>query len=79
MFFIFHLSAILKGNNCHFEETIRDLKPIYKEELLKCAVTWNVNSKNCQVAQVSSQIIEYVIPSNKKFDYNFTCFYNVHD
>lgn len=46
------VETILKENNCHFEETIRDLKPIYKEELLKCAVTWNVNSKNCQIAQV---------------------------
>lgn len=46
------VETILKENNCHFEETLRDLKPIYKEELLKCAVTWNVNSKNCQVAQV---------------------------
>lgn len=44
---------MLKKNNFHLEKTIHELKPIYKEELLKCAVTWNFNSKNCQVAQVN--------------------------
>ncbi|KAF3426745.1 hypothetical protein E2986_00910 [Frieseomelitta varia] len=45
------IETILK-KNVSIEETINKLKPMYKEELLKCAITWNVNSKNCQVAQV---------------------------
>lgn len=45
------IETILK-KNVSIEETINKLKPMRKEELLKCAITWNVNSKNCQVAQV---------------------------
>ncbi|KAG6800849.1 transducin beta-like protein 3 [Apis mellifera caucasica] len=46
------VETMLKKNNFHLEKTIHELKPIYKEELLKCAITWNFNSKNCQVAQI---------------------------
>lgn len=53
---VFILIGISKKNNFQLEETIRELKPIYKEELLKCAITWNVNSKNCQVAQVNCEM-----------------------
>ena len=63
--FIFYISAILK-KNVSIEETINKLKPMYKEDLLKCAIMWNVNSKNCQVAQVSFNMIEYVISSSEK-------------
>ncbi|KOX68996.1 Transducin beta-like protein 3 [Melipona quadrifasciata] len=45
------IETILK-KNVSIEETINKLKPMHKEELLKCAITWNVNSKNCQVAQM---------------------------
>nr|XP_003699221.1 PREDICTED: transducin beta-like protein 3 [Megachile rotundata] len=46
------IENIIKEDCLQLEQTVRDLKPIYKEELLKCAVTWNANSKNCQIAQV---------------------------
>ncbi|KOC70448.1 Transducin beta-like protein 3, partial [Habropoda laboriosa] len=46
------IESILKKDKYELEQTIHKLKPIYKEELLKCAITWNGNSKNCQIAQV---------------------------
>lgn len=33
--------------------TIVDLKPSQQDELLKCAVIWNTNARNFQVAQVA--------------------------
>ncbi|XP_076632877.1 transducin beta-like protein 3 isoform X1 [Colletes latitarsis] len=46
------VESILKTSNYPLMQTISELKPVYKEKLLKCATTWNANSKNCQVAQV---------------------------
>ncbi|XP_053974904.1 transducin beta-like protein 3 [Hylaeus volcanicus] len=46
------IESILKTGNCPLIPTISELQPVYKEKLLKCASTWNTNSKNCQVAQV---------------------------
>ncbi|CAK9822022.1 Transducin beta-like protein 3 [Anthophora retusa] len=51
------VEGILKKDKHQLEQTIRKLKPIYKEELLKCAITWNVNSKNCQIAQVVINVL----------------------
>ncbi|KAL6261954.1 hypothetical protein P5V15_007038 [Pogonomyrmex californicus] len=34
------------------EEIIKELKPIRKEALLRCAVTWNTNSRNSHAAQM---------------------------
>ncbi|XP_078038500.1 transducin beta-like protein 3 [Augochlora pura] len=33
-------------------QTITELSSSYKEELLRCAIIWNTNSKHCQLAQV---------------------------
>ncbi|XP_017881942.1 transducin beta-like protein 3 [Ceratina calcarata] len=46
------VQTILKKDHLRLEQAIGGLKPLRKEELLKCAITWNANSKNCQVAQV---------------------------
>lgn len=49
---VFFTTAILKKGNNEFAEIIKELKPIRKEALLRCAVTWNSNSRNSHVAQV---------------------------
>ncbi|XP_076671392.1 transducin beta-like protein 3 [Andrena cerasifolii] len=46
------IKSILNTNDSELTRAIENLKPIYKEELLKCAITWNTNSRNCHVAQV---------------------------
>ncbi|XP_076297483.1 transducin beta-like protein 3 [Lasioglossum baleicum] len=46
------IETILKKSNSQLIQAINELKPSYKEELLKCAIAWNTNSKNCQLAQV---------------------------
>lgn len=48
----FFTLAILKKGNNEFAEIIKELKPIRKEALLRCAVTWNSNSRNSHAAQV---------------------------
>ncbi|XP_011635530.1 transducin beta-like protein 3 [Pogonomyrmex barbatus] len=45
------VEAILKKQN-KFVEIIKELKPIRKEALLRCAVTWNTNSRNSHAAQM---------------------------
>ncbi|XP_025995592.1 transducin beta-like protein 3 [Solenopsis invicta] len=45
------VEAILKKKN-EFTEIIRELKPNHKKALLRCAVTWNMNSRNSHAAQV---------------------------
>ncbi|XP_076644102.1 transducin beta-like protein 3 [Halictus rubicundus] len=46
------IESILNKSNSQLIQAISELKPPYKEELLKCAIAWNTNSKNCQLAQV---------------------------
>ncbi|CAL7933041.1 unnamed protein product [Xylocopa violacea] len=46
------IESILKEDSCDIQQTIHELKPLYKEQLLKSAILWNANGKNCQVAQV---------------------------
>ena len=46
------IKSILNRSDSELTQAIENLKPIYKEELLKCAITWNTNSRNCHVAQV---------------------------
>lgn len=58
--------TILKKDQSHLEEAIRELKPLHKEELLKCAIAWNANSKNCQVAQV---VIKALIMEMEHLEY----------
>ncbi|XP_076246835.1 transducin beta-like protein 3 [Calliopsis andreniformis] len=43
---------ILNKGTVHLKHCLDELKPTYKEELLRCAIAWNTNSKNCHVAQV---------------------------
>lgn len=47
---------IRKGDN-GLADTIRELRNDQKESLLKCAVNWNMNSKNCQPAQIVLNIL----------------------
>nr|XP_031841199.1 transducin beta-like protein 3 [Nomia melanderi] len=51
------VESILIKSYSQLSQTIGELKPSYKEELFKCATTWNTNSKNCQVAQVVLQAL----------------------
>ena len=44
---------IIKEGNDKLNEAIRQLKPKRKEALLRCAVTWNMNSRNAHAAQVN--------------------------
>ncbi|RLU18922.1 hypothetical protein DMN91_009280 [Ooceraea biroi] len=46
------VEAILKRGNDNFVEIIKELKPVRKEALLRCAVTWNMNSRNSHIAQI---------------------------
>lgn len=48
----FFLTATLKKRHNEFAEIVKELKPIHKEALLRCAVTWNMNSRNSHAAQV---------------------------
>lgn len=47
---------IRKGDN-GLADTIRELRNDQKESLLKCAMNWNMNSKNCQPAQLVLNIL----------------------
>lgn len=51
--FMCFATAVLKKGNNELVEIIKELKPARKEALLKCAVTWNTNSRNSHVAQVN--------------------------
>lgn len=46
------IEAILKKGKHDLVEIIKELKPTRKEALLRCAVTWNTNSRNSHAAQV---------------------------
>ncbi|XP_058805017.1 transducin beta-like protein 3 [Phymastichus coffea] len=51
------IEALVKKDSDDLNSTICDLKPSQQEELLKCAVIWNTNSRNYQVAQLVINII----------------------
>lgn len=53
------IEGILKKDANELKKTIHELKPSSKEALLRCAVTWNTNSKNAQAAQT----VIYVLTS----------------
>lgn len=48
---------IKKGETTGMADAISGLKNHEKENLLKCATTWNTNSRNCQVAQTVLNIL----------------------
>lgn len=48
---------IKKGETTGMADAISGLRNHEKENLLKCATTWNTNSRNCQVAQTILNIL----------------------
>ncbi|XP_043282160.1 transducin beta-like protein 3 [Venturia canescens] len=46
------VDAIIKQGKNQLVDAIRELKPNRKEALLRCAVTWNTNSRNSHAAQL---------------------------
>ncbi|XP_015595492.1 transducin beta-like protein 3 isoform X2 [Cephus cinctus] len=46
------IDGIIKKGKEGLVSTIQELKPHEKESLLRCAVTWNTNSRNSQAAQL---------------------------
>lgn len=46
------MTAIMQKRNNELTEIIMQLKPARKEALLRCAITWNTNSRNSYAAQV---------------------------
>ncbi|XP_029172388.1 transducin beta-like protein 3 [Nylanderia fulva] len=46
------IEALLQKQSDELVEIIRDLKPARKEALLKCAISWNTNSRNSHAAQI---------------------------
>lgn len=46
------IEGIIKTGDKNLHDSIQELKPDYKESLLRCASTWNMNGKNSHVAQV---------------------------
>ncbi|XP_001601796.1 transducin beta-like protein 3 [Nasonia vitripennis] len=46
------IEALVKKGEEDLTTTIVDLKPSQQDELLKCAVIWNTNARNFQVAQL---------------------------
>lgn len=47
------VDGVIKQGNEALAEAISELKPNRKEALLRCAVTWNTNSRNAHAAQVN--------------------------
>ncbi|XP_008196815.2 transducin beta-like protein 3 [Tribolium castaneum] len=48
---------IRKGETTGLADAVKGLKNEQKEALLKCATTWNTNSRNCQSAQLVLNIL----------------------
>ncbi|KAL0100232.1 hypothetical protein PUN28_019568 [Cardiocondyla obscurior] len=46
------VEAILTKGKETLTDIIKELKPNYKEKLLKCAITWNMNSRNSHAASI---------------------------
>ncbi|XP_057323002.1 transducin beta-like protein 3 [Microplitis mediator] len=52
------IEGIMKNSDSEkLKDAISELKPHYKESLLKCASTWNTNSRNAQPAQLIINIL----------------------
>lgn len=62
------VDAIMKEGKDHLIDAIRELKPNRKDALLRCAVTWNTNSRNSHAAQVN------LCPANVKSKQNHADF-----
>ncbi|KAL2724522.1 transducin beta-like protein 3 [Vespula squamosa] len=51
------VEGILKGESNELRKTIHEMTPSCKEALLRCAITWNTNSKNAQAAQTVIHVL----------------------
>ncbi|KAJ8929808.1 hypothetical protein NQ314_017405 [Rhamnusium bicolor] len=51
------IQGVIKKGDTGLADTIRALRNDQKESLLKCATNWNMNSKNCQPAQLVLNIL----------------------
>ncbi|KAK9885462.1 hypothetical protein WA026_010957 [Henosepilachna vigintioctopunctata] len=51
------IKEIIKTEEQGLADTIKSLRDDQKDDLLKCAVNWNTNSKNCQAAQLVINIL----------------------
>lgn len=51
------VQSVIKKRDANLADTISALRTDQKELLLKCATTWNTNSKNCQPAQLVLNIL----------------------
>lgn len=46
------IENIIKNGDKNIHESIQELKPHYKDSLLRCATAWNMNGKNSHIAQL---------------------------
>lgn len=51
------IQNVIRKQDANLADTISELRSDQKELLLKCATTWNTNSKNCQPAQLVLNIL----------------------
>uniref|UniRef100_A0A182NB18 U3 small nucleolar RNA-associated protein 13 C-terminal domain-containing protein n=1 Tax=Anopheles dirus TaxID=7168 RepID=A0A182NB18_9DIPT len=51
------VNEVIRTQETGLEETVRKLSNDHKERLLRHAVEWNTNSKNCRPAQLALQIL----------------------
>lgn len=51
------IQDLIKKQDVNLSDTVNDLETEQKELLLKCATTWNTNSRNCQPAQLVLNIL----------------------
>lgn len=51
------IQGVIKKKDSRLSDVIGELREDQKESLLKCATTWNTNSKNCQPAQLVLNIL----------------------
>lgn len=59
------INTVIKNNEKGLDETILSLNDIHKENLMKHAITWNTNSRNCRPAQLVLNILIEEILSEK--------------
>ncbi|XP_055386353.1 transducin beta-like protein 3 [Condylostylus longicornis] len=59
------INEIMKNKEMGLDETVLSLNDLHKENLLKHAITWNTNSKNCRAAQLILNILLKEILANK--------------
>lgn len=51
------VQGVIKKGETGLSDTVRALRDDQKEALLKCAIEWNTNSKNCQAAQLVLNVL----------------------